>query len=161
MRFGAEQSGACCTEPPLGETAALRIACRPDRTWGTTPRSTVAVLSVAIVVWQAATAGGVSRTAHVPSRTFKPTALSHVPCCRCARLHFACRRQTLETPSPRFREGSRHTTATTTSGGDSVQFRGLRHLSRPLEGGHCLEEIGLHALALGAGQRAVEDHELD
>ena len=76
--------------------------------------STVAVLSVAIVAWQAATAGGVSRTAHVPSRTFKPTALSHVPCCRCARLHFACRRQTLETPSPRFREGSRHTTATST-----------------------------------------------
>ena len=81
----------------------------------TTPRSTVAVLSVAIVAWQAATAGGVSRTAHVPSRTFKPTALSHVPCCRCARLHFACRRQTLETPSPRFREGSRHTTATSTA----------------------------------------------
>ena len=115
MRCGVGQSGACCTVPPLGETAALRIACRPDRTWGTTPRSTVAVLSVAIVAWQAATAGGVSRTAHVPSRTFKPTALSHVPCCRCARLHFACRRQTLETPSPRFREGSRHTTATSTA----------------------------------------------
>ena len=65
MRCGVGQSGACCTEPPLGETAALRIACRPDRTWGTTPRSTVAVLSVAIVVWQPPTAGGV-----VALRTF-------------------------------------------------------------------------------------------
>ena len=30
MRCGVGQSGACCTVPPLGETAALRIACRPE-----------------------------------------------------------------------------------------------------------------------------------
>jgi hypothetical protein len=69
----------------------------------TTPRSTVAVLSVAICGVAAADCRRCSCTAHVPSRTLKPTALSHVPC-RCARLHFSCRRHTGK-PEPKLSGG--------------------------------------------------------
>ena len=88
--------------------ASLRCASHAVRN-RTTPRSTVAVLSVAIVVWQPPTAGGV-----VALRTFHRARSSQQ---RCRTFHADARvciflaGGTLESPSPSFREGSRHPTA--------------------------------------------------
>ena len=100
MRCGVGQSGACCTVPPLGETAALRIACRPESHYS--PEYCGSTIGCDCGV-AAADCRRCSCTAHVPSRTLKPTALSHVPC-RCARLHFSCRRHTGK-PEPKLSGG--------------------------------------------------------